>query len=135
MMQGEDGMETAQATPNGIDEYIAGFPKDIQKLLQKIRMTIREAAPDAEEAIKYHIPTFVLKGNLIHFAAFKNHIGLYPAPRAIEEFKEELYGYEGAKGTVRFPLDQPIPFDLIGRIVKFRVKDNLERAEAKRKKK
>jgi uncharacterized protein YdhG (YjbR/CyaY superfamily) len=122
-----------QATPKDIDEYIAGFPKDVQKLLQKIRLTIREAAPEAEEAIKYQIPTFTLKGNLIHFAAFKNHIGLYPAPRAIEEFKEELSAYEGAKGTVRFSLDQPIPFDLISRIVKFRVQDNLERAAAKKK--
>lgn len=128
-------MKATEGAPKNIDEYIAGFPKDIQKLLQKIRLTIREAAPDAEEAIRYQIPTFVLKGNLIHFAAFKNHIGLYPAPRAIEEFKEELSEYEGAKGTVRFPLDQPIPFDLISRIVKFRVQDNLERAEAKRKKK
>jgi len=116
-----------------IDEYIASFPKDVQEILEKIRTTIRAAAPDAEEAIKYQIPTFVLKGNLIHFAAFKNHIGLYPAPRAIEEFKEELSDYEGAKGTVRFPLDQPIPFDLISRIVKFRVQDNLERAAAKKK--
>ncbi len=97
-------------------------------------MTIREAAPDATETISYQMPTFTLKGNLVHFAAFKNHIGLYPAPTGIEEFKEELSTYKGGKGSVRFPLDKPIPFDLISRIVKFRVKENLARAEAKRKK-
>lgn len=127
-------MKSQAAGPKDIDEYIAGFPADIQELLQNIRRTIREAAPDAEEAIKYQIPTFVQNGNLVHFAAFKNHIGLYPAPRAIEEFKDELSVYEGAKGTVRFPLDQPIPYELIGRIVRFRVADSLEKAAAKKKK-
>jgi uncharacterized protein YdhG (YjbR/CyaY superfamily) len=122
-----------QPMPRDIDEYIAGFPEHIQEILEKIRRTIIEAAPDTEEKISYRIPTFTLKGNLIHFAAFKNHIGLYPTPRGIEEFKEELSGYEGGKGTVRFPLDQPIPFDLIRRIVEFRVKENLERAELKLK--
>jgi uncharacterized protein YdhG (YjbR/CyaY superfamily) len=125
-------MKADPKEPNSIDEYIASFPPHIQEILESIRKTIREAAPDAEEAIKYQIPTFVLKGNLIHFAAFKNHIGLYPAPRAIEEFRDELSAYEGAKGTVRFPLDQPVPLDLIRRIVEFRVADNLGRAEAKR---
>ncbi len=127
-------MKTSQAAPRDIDEYIAGFPSDVQEILEKIRTTIREAAPDAEEAIKYQIPTFTLNGNLVHFAAFKRHIGFYPAPRAIEEFKDELSAYEGAKGTVRFPLDRPIPLDLIRRMVKFRVQDSLEKAEAKRKK-
>lgn len=127
-------MKTNSTIPKDIDEYIAGFPKDVQELLEKIRTTIRKAAPDAEEAIKYRMPTFTLKGNLVHFAAFKNHIGFYPAPRGIEAFKEELSAYEGAKGSARFPLDKPIPFDLIGKIVKFRVKGNLEAAEAKRKK-
>ena len=127
-------MKADQVAPKDIDEYIAGFPKDVQKLLEKMRLTIRNAAPDAEEAIKYQIPTFVLNGNLVHFAAFKNHIGFYPAPRGIEAFKEELTGYEGAKGTVRFPFDKPIPFDLIGRIVKFRVEENLRKAKAKGKK-
>ena len=126
-------MKTNPAEPKNIDEYIAGFPKDVQELLEKVRKTIREAAPDAEEAIKYQIPTFVLKGNLVHFAAFKNHIGFYPAPQGMEEFKEELAPYEGGKGTARFPLDQPIPYDLIGRIVKFRARMNLEKAEAKKK--
>ncbi len=128
-------MKTDQATPRTIDDYIAGFPDDVREILEKIRMTIREAAPGAEETIKYQIPTFTLKGNLVHFAAFKKHIGFYPAPTGIEEFKQDLSAYEGAKGTVRFPLDEPIPFDLVSRIVKFRVKENLDRAEAKAKKK
>jgi uncharacterized protein YdhG (YjbR/CyaY superfamily) len=128
-------MGADQTTPKNMDEYIAGFPPDVQETLEKIRMTIRKAAPDAEETIKYRMPTFTLKGNLVHFAAFKKHIGFYPAPTGIEEFKNELSVYAGAKGTVRFPLDKPIPFDLISKIVKFRVKENLERAEAKGKKK
>lgn len=128
-------MESKQPVAKDIDEYIAGFPKEIREILEKVRRTIREAAPEAEEAIKYQIPTFVLKGNLVHFAAFKNHIGLYPAPRGIEAFKEELSAYQGAKGSVQFPLDQPIPYDLIDRIVRFRVKDNLGQAESKKKRK
>jgi uncharacterized protein YdhG (YjbR/CyaY superfamily) len=127
-------MKTGQAAPQNIDEYIAGFPKDIQDLLEKIRTTIREAVPDAEEAIKYQMPTFVLRGNLVHFAAFNNHIGFYPAPMGIEEFKDRLAPYEGGKGSVQFPLNKPIPFDLISDIVKFRVKKNLEKADAERKK-
>jgi uncharacterized protein YdhG (YjbR/CyaY superfamily) len=122
------------STPKTIDNYIAGFPKDVQEILEKIRLTIRKAAPDAEETISYQIPTFTLKGKyLVYFAAYKKHIGLYPAPRGSEKFKQELSGYEGGKGTVRFPFDKPIPFDLISRIVKFRVKENLERAKAKGK--
>ena len=127
-------MRTNQTAPKDIDEYIAGFPNDVQKILEKIRITIRKAAPDAEETIKYQMPTYTLKGNLVHFAAFKKHIGFYPAPRGIEAFKDELSVYEGAKSTLRFPLDKPIPFDLISKIVKFRVTKNLERAEAKGKK-
>lgn len=126
-------METTQAAPKNIDEYIAGFPSEIQEILEKVRRTIRDAAPEAEEAIKYQMPTFTLKGNLVHFAAFKNHIGFYPAPRGIEEFKEELSVYKGAKGSVQFPLGKPIPYDLISRIVKFRVQDNLNKAGAKKK--
>jgi uncharacterized protein YdhG (YjbR/CyaY superfamily) len=126
-------MKTAQAEPQNIDEYIAGFPKDVQELLRKIRTTIKKAAPDAGEAIKYRMPTFTLNGNLVHFAAFKNHIGFYPAPSGIEAFKGELSAYEGAKGSVRFPLDKPIPFDLISRIVKFRVKESVESAKAKKR--
>jgi uncharacterized protein YdhG (YjbR/CyaY superfamily) len=127
---------TANKTgPKDIDGYIAGFPKEIQEILEKIRTTIRKVAPDAEETISYQIPTFTLKGNLVHFAAFKKHIGFYPTSTGIEKFKNELSAYEGAKGSVRFPLDKPIPFDLISDIVTFRVKENLERAQAKGKKK
>jgi uncharacterized protein YdhG (YjbR/CyaY superfamily) len=108
--------------PQNIDEYIANFPSNVQKILQKIRKTIQKAAPEAKEAIKYQIPTFTLNGNLIHFAAYKNHIGIYPAPRGAEEFKKELANYEGGKGTAQFPLDKPIPYDLITRMVKFRLK-------------
>jgi len=126
-------MKPGQEAPENIDEYIAGFPKEVQTLLEEVRRTIREAAPEAEEAIKYQIPTFVLNGNLVHFAAFKNHIGFYPAPRGIEEFKEELSAYKGAKGSVQFPFGEPVPYDLIRRIVIFRVSDNLERAKTKGK--
>lgn len=126
-------MPASQTGPGTIDEYIAGFPTDVQQILQEIRMTIRKAAPDAAEAIKYQIPTFTLKGNLVHFAAYKKHIGFYPAPSGIEAFREELSGYEISKGAVRFPLDEPIPFDLIDRVVRFRVQENLARAEAKGK--
>ena len=128
-------MRTDHTAPKNIDEYIAGFPHDVQEILEKIRMTIRKAAPDAEETIKYQIPTFTLKGNLVHFAAYKKHIGFYPTSTGIEKFKNELSVYEGAKGSVKFPLDKPIPFALISKIVKFRVKENLARAEAKGKKK
>jgi len=128
-------MATSQTGPNTIDEYIVGFPDDVQEILQEIRMTIRKAAPDAEEAIKYQIPTFTLKGNLVHFAAFKEHIGFYPTPTGTEAFQKELSDYKSGKGSIQFPLDEPIPFDLIRRIVEFRVRENLERAEARRKKK
>ncbi len=127
-------MKTDQSTPKSIDEYIAGFPPDIREILERIRLTIREAAPRAEEAISYQMPTFRLHGNLVHFAAFKNHIGFYPTPTGTEEFQKQLSAYKGGKGSVRFPLDQPIPFDLIGEIVKFRVEENLGKAEARGKK-
>ena len=110
-------------TPKDIDEYISGFPPGVQKMLQQIRTTIHKAAPDAEEAISYQIPTFRLNGNLIHFAAYKQHIGLYPAPREHPDFKDELSAYAGGKGTVQFPLDRPVPLDLIRRIVRFRIKN------------
>ena len=121
-------MQTNQPTAQTIDGYIAGFPPDVQAILEKIRATIRKEAPDATEAIKYGMPTFVLNGNLIHFAAFTHHIGLYPTPSGIETFKRELAGYESAKGSVQFPLDAPMPYDLITKITKFRVKENRERA-------
>jgi len=126
-------MATNKTNPNGIDEQIAKFPKDVQEILEKIRATIRKAAPDAEETINYGIPTFTLKGNLVHFAGFKNHIGFYPTPSGIEKFKKELSVYKGAKGSVQFPLNKPIPYGLISKIVKFRVKENLEKAAAKGK--
>ena len=120
--------------PKNIDDYIAGYPKDVQAILKKIRTTIRKAAPKAEEAMSYQMPTFKLKGNLVHFAAFKNHIGFYPAPTGIEQFKKELAIYQKGKGTLQFPLDKPMPLGLITKIVKFRVKENLARAAAKEKK-
>jgi uncharacterized protein YdhG (YjbR/CyaY superfamily) len=110
-----------------IDEYIRTFPAGVQSILQKMRQTIREAAPGATEAINYRMPTFKLNGNLVHFAAFKNHIGFYPTPSAIERFKEELSPYKWAKGSVQFPLDKPVPFALVKKIVTFRVKENLKR--------
>ena len=129
-------MRADQTTPKTIDEYVAGFPPEVQEILQKIRMTIRKAAPDAEEKISYQMPTFTLNGkNLVHFAAFKNHIGFYPVPTGIEAFKRELSVYETGKGSVKFPLDRPIPYALISKIVKFRVKENLARAKAKAKQK
>ena len=118
-----------------IDEYIADFPVDVQLMLQKVRTAIRKAAPKAEEAIKYQMPTFVLNGNLIHFAGYQNHIGLYPGSKPIEQFKDDLVKYRTSKGTVQFPLDKPIPVGLVGKITKFCVKRNLERAAAKAKKK
>ena len=125
-------MTTDKTTPKNIDEYIVGFPEDVQEILEKIRLTIKNAAPDAQETINYGIPTFKLKGNLVHFAGYKKHIGFYPAPSGIEKFKEELSAYEGAKGSVKFPLNQPMPYDLIDEIVRFRVKENLEKAEKKK---
>ena len=121
-------METNLATPKNIDEYIAGFPNDVQEILERIRKTIKEAAPDTQEAIKYQMPTFTLKGNLVHFAAFKSHIGFYPVPTGIEAFRDELAVYKQGKGSVQFPLDQPIPYDLISKIVAFRVQENLAQA-------
>jgi uncharacterized protein YdhG (YjbR/CyaY superfamily) len=126
---------TGRSTAKTIDEYIAGFPSDVQVILEKIRETIRRAAPTAQETINYAIPTFTLHGNLVHFAGFKKHIGFYPTPTGIEKFKNELSSYEMAKGSVQFPLDKPIPFDLITEIVKFRVQENMTKAEAKGKKK
>ena len=116
-----------------IDEYITQFPKEVQVLLEKMRTIISKAAPKAEEAMAYGIPTFKLNGNLVHFGGYKNHIGFYPAPSGIEAFKKELAKYEGSKGTIRFPLDEPLPATLITQVVKFRVAKNLEKANAKKK--
>jgi uncharacterized protein YdhG (YjbR/CyaY superfamily) len=116
-----------------INEYISTFPKDIQKILEQVREIIKISAPDAEETINYQIPTYKLNGNLVHFAAFKNHIGFYPTPTGIEKFKTELSKYESAKGSVQFPLDKPMPLSLIKKIVKYRVKENLEKINQKKK--
>ncbi len=111
-----------------MDEYISAFPKEVQTTLEKIRRVIRESAPKAEEAISYQMPTFKLDGkNLVYFAAWKNHIGFYPTPSGTEAFKKELSLYKGAKGSVQFPMDKPIPYDLVKRIVKYRAKENLEK--------
>lgn len=118
--------------PKDIDEYISGFPKEVQEILHNIRKTIREVAPGAEEKISYGMPTFTLKGNLVHFAAYKKHIGFYPTPSGIEKFKNRISVYEWSKGAVKFPLDEQVPFDLIREIVTFRVKENLENAKAKK---
>lgn len=107
-----------------IDEYIRTFPVETQKRLTAIRKLISKLAPDATEKISYRIPTFYLNGNLIHFAAFASHIGLYPTPSGVEEFKRELSKYKQGKGSVQFPLDEPLPLDLIERIVKFRIAKN-----------
>lgn len=127
-------MKSTKLIPRNIDEYIAQYPNDIQMILNEIRKTIRNEAPAAEETINYQIPTFKLKGNLVHFAAYKNHIGFYPASTGIEAFKEELSIYKHSKGSVQFPLEQPIPFDLIAEMVKFRVIENLEKDNLKPKK-
>jgi uncharacterized protein YdhG (YjbR/CyaY superfamily) len=120
-------------TPTNIDEYIAGFPRDVRVTLQRIRLTIKKAAPDAQETISYQMPTFKLHGTLISFAAFSKHIGLYPAPSGSERFNRELSAFRASKSTVRFPLDKPVPYGLIARIVKLRVKANQEKASAKSK--
>lgn len=127
-------MDSNKTGFSSIDEYIASFPPAIQARLAAMRETIRAAAPDAGEKISYQMPTFFLKGNLVHFAAFKQHIGFYPTPRGIAQFKEELSIYKGAKGSVQFPFDQPLPLDLVARIVRFRVAENLAAAEAKARK-
>lgn len=108
-----------------IDEYIIKFPPNVQNILQKIRQLIKDLVPKAKETISYQIPTFKLNGNLVHFAAYKNHIGFYPTPSAIKEFKKELSIYRLGKGTIQFPINQPIPYDLIKKIVKFRINENL----------
>jgi uncharacterized protein YdhG (YjbR/CyaY superfamily) len=128
-------MKTRSKPPQNIDEYIAGFPPQVQKILKQVRATIQKAAPDAEEKISYQMPTFALSGNLVHFAAFKNHIGFYPTPTGTAKFQKELSGYQGGKGSVQFPLDQPMPLDLIARMVKFRADENRSRPKTARQRK
>ncbi|MEP6929937.1 MAG: DUF1801 domain-containing protein [Flavobacterium sp.] len=119
--------------PATIDEYISGFPNEVQKILEEIRVTIQKAAPEAKEKISYAMPAFNQNGIVVYFAAFKNHIGLYALPSGHESFKEELSKYKSGKGSVQFPLNEPMPFALITKIVKFRVKENLEKGKNKEK--
>ncbi len=118
-----------------VDNYISGFPEDVQAILEEIRAVVKLAAPEADEIMNYGIPTLTLEGNLVHFAGYKNHIGFYPAPSGIVAFQDELSVYKGAKGSVQFPIDQPLPMDLVTRIVKFRVDENLAKAALKKGKK
>jgi uncharacterized protein YdhG (YjbR/CyaY superfamily) len=129
----ENKMSLNSRSPKTIADYITAFPPEVQEILEKIRATIREAAPGAQETIKYGMPTFTLNGNLVHFAAYRKHIGFYPVPTGIEKFRKELSVYVLGKGSVQFPLDRPIPFELISRIVKFRIEENLKKAAAKGK--
>jgi uncharacterized protein YdhG (YjbR/CyaY superfamily) len=124
-------MDNKKAGYTSIDDYIADFPEAIQTMLEALRATIKVAAPDAEEKISYQMPTFAQEGNLVHFAAYKNHIGFYPTPAGIEAFKDDLSGYKSSKGAVQFPIGEPLPLDLISKIVQFRVVDNLKKAEFK----
>ncbi len=127
-------MEYNNAGVQSIDAYIATFPQDIQALLETLRAAIRAAAPNAEERISYQMPTFFLNGNVVHFAAHPNHIGFYPTPSGIDAFKQELAIYKGAKGSVQFPINQPLPLELVSRIVQYRVSVNLAAAATKRPK-
>ncbi len=117
--------------PNSIDDHISLFPPDIQRLLQQVRETIKAVAPEATETISYGIPTFQYHGNLVHFSGYAHHIGFYPGSSSIREFASELSAYKTSKGTVQFPLDKPIPFDLIRRITEFRLMENLKKAKKK----
>jgi uncharacterized protein YdhG (YjbR/CyaY superfamily) len=130
----EEAMNVNDPGSQEVEAYIAGFPDEVQEILQKLRRMIHEAAPGAQEAMKYGIPTFVLQGNLVHFGGYARHIGFYPTPSGIEKFKNQLSAYAMAKGSVQFPLDQPIPYELIREIVIFRVAENLQKAELKKKK-
>jgi uncharacterized protein YdhG (YjbR/CyaY superfamily) len=127
-------MSTDQAAPTTVDAYIAAFPQNVQAMLQQIRQVIHETIPGLGETISYGMPTFTLNGKyLVYFGAYKKHIGLYPAPTGVEEFQEAVARYGGGKGTLKFPLDQPMPFDLIRRVVQFRAKENADKAAAKEK--
>ncbi|MGB8192237.1 MAG: DUF1801 domain-containing protein, partial [Chitinophagaceae bacterium] len=128
-------MEATAVKFKTVEEYLSAFPDSTKKLLKELRRTIKESAPDAEELISYNMPAYKLHGALVYFAAYKGHIGFYPITSGIRAFEKELSAYEGSKGTVKFPLDKPLPLKLISRIVKYRVKENLEKAAAKSKKK
>lgn len=126
-------MTTSQSQATSVDAYIATFSSPVRARLEKVRATIRKAAPQAQETISYRIPAYKLDGNLIYFAGFAQHIGVYPAPRDSIQFRDELAAYAGGKGTVQFPHDKPLPLDLIRRIVQFRAAENAARAAAKKK--
>jgi uncharacterized protein YdhG (YjbR/CyaY superfamily) len=126
-------MSPNQPAPKNIDEYISRFPMDVQGILQKIRAAVRSVAPGAEETIKYKMPTFMLNGNLVYFAAFKNHIGFYPPVTGDKRLEKQLSVFEGPKGSFKFPLDEPIPYGLIKKIVELRARENLERTQRKQK--
>lgn len=117
--------------PKTIDDFILQYPKETQILLQKVRETIKAAAPEATETISYGIPTFQFHGNLVHFSGYAHHIGFYPGSEGVEHFRGELSGYKPSKGTIQFPLDKPIPFDLIRRITEFRLAENLNKVKKK----
>lgn len=119
-------------TPESIDQYIAQFEPEIQERLNAMRATIHENAPDATEKIAYQMPTFVLFGNLVHFAAFKHHIGFYPAPSGVSEYAQELARYKTAKGSIQFPLDEPLPLGLVAEVVRFRVAENTAKHDLKK---
>jgi len=127
-------MKTIESKPKNIDEYILGFPEELRIVLQKIRETIQKAAPEARETISYQMPAFTFKGVLIYFAACKKHIGFYPTSSGVAAFKDELSDYKTSKGAIQFPLDKPIPYDLIAKITAFRVNENLEKEALKKKK-
>jgi len=128
-------MDENNITSDSIDEYIIKFPPEIQEILIRLRKVIKESAPDAEEKISYQMPTFLLNGNMVYFAAYKKHIGFYPTSSGIDAFKHELSQYKGAKGSVQFPIEKPLPYELISKIVKFRVAENIKRDKDKVKKK
>jgi len=127
-------MISDNSTPDDIDKYISNFPDNVQLILQELRATIQKAAPTAKETISYQMPTFTLHSNLVHFAAYKNHIGFYPAPSGIESFKDELKPYKTSKGAIQFPIDKPLPLNLISKIVTYRVEENSNKATKKPKK-
>jgi uncharacterized protein YdhG (YjbR/CyaY superfamily) len=122
-------MQKSSNAPQTIDEYISGFPEDVRQILTQIRSVIKESAPGAVEKISYQMPTFYLNGNLVHFAAFPKHIGFYPTPSGIEAFKDEIARYKWSKGAVQFPINEPMPYDLIRRITQFRVAENLKKSD------
>jgi uncharacterized protein YdhG (YjbR/CyaY superfamily) len=124
---------THRSAPASIDEYIAAFPADVASILKRIRLTIRRAAPQAKEKISYKMPAFALDGDLIYFAAFKKHIGVYPPVRGDQRLRKELSQYRGEKGNLKFPLDEPIPYELLSKVVKFRLKEQQEKLRSKKK--